>query len=90
VYAFVVCHGDSEPCSAAEFESDALGGVEIHEIVGGPRVHESGEPSAVDDDIKLHGVPRVGANASERVDGDHGCVGVVCWCVVVFYHLDAK
>jgi hypothetical protein len=90
VYTLTICHGDSKPCSAAEFEADALGGVEIHEIVGGPRVHESGDPSAIGDDVKLHGAPHTGANADERMDGDHGRVGVVRWCVVVFCHLDAE
>jgi hypothetical protein len=37
-----------------------LGSVEIHEIVGGPRVHESGDLSTFDDGIKLHGVPHAG------------------------------
>jgi hypothetical protein len=90
VYALVVCHGDSKPCSATKFKADALGGVEIHKIVGGPQVHESGDPSVIDDDVKLHGAPHVGTNAGERVDGDHGRVGVVHLCVIVFCHLDAE
>jgi hypothetical protein len=36
--ALTICHGDSEPCLVAKHDVDALGSVEIHKIVGGPRV----------------------------------------------------
>jgi hypothetical protein len=49
------------------------------------------EPSSVvDDDVKLYGAPCAGVNAGECVDGDHGRVGVVRRCVVVFCHLNAE
>jgi hypothetical protein len=63
-------------------------GVEIHEVVGGPRVQEGGDPSAVDVDVDLHGAPHAGANADEHVDGDHGRVSDIPWCVVIFHHLN--
>jgi hypothetical protein len=86
----IVCHGDAKPCSAAELDADAFGGVEIHKVVSGPRVQEGGDPSTVYVDVELHGAPRAWANDGGRVDGDHGRVGDVPRCVVVFHYLDIE
>jgi hypothetical protein len=79
--------------AATKMDVGARGDLQVHKVVGRPRIKEGREPSLVDDDEQLHCLSGAQMDARECVEGDGG-VRSICRrlsvIVGVVDHIDAK